>query len=350
MSEQAPAASSPAEVDVFGGQEPTFAEYSQYRQSGELPARFKPAETADPAPADKPETASEGDEPESAGESEAPKDQHQEPIRKPRTAAQRIAQIEAAVEKEWDKDEPDVIRIAQLNATISKIRGGSERKTEPAPVTPPQSQPIQQQPQYTRPKPTAEDKNQDGSAKYGTYEEFVEELADWKAEQRWVNAQREVAAHAQAQELEAKVAAARTRHENFDEIHWPALNAIVGNQSVAPAVKAMLNDSANLPDVLFTIGSDPKTLASFVAMAERSPGQALRYIAKVESLIDEELAKGSGEDPPEKAPEPKKSQAPKPPSPVGGASSRAFDVSDESLSADDWARKRNQQVARRNRG
>ena len=43
----------------------------------------------------------------------------------------------------------------------------------------------------------------------------------------------------------------------------------------------------------------------------------------------------------------KTTSAPKPPSPVGGGSSRAFDVSDESLSADAWFHKRNADLARR---
>lgn len=35
-----------------------------------------------------------------------------------------------------------------------------------------------------RPKPTTDDKKLDGTAKYSTYEEFVEDLSDWKSEQR----------------------------------------------------------------------------------------------------------------------------------------------------------------------
>jgi len=52
--------------------------------------------------------------------------------------------------------------------------------------------------------------------------------------------------------------------------------------------------------------------------------------------------------PSEKAPEPKKSTwTAKPPSPVGGTSSRSFDVSDESLSPEEWMRKRNAQLERK---
>ena len=50
MAEQTQAASSPAEVDVFRGETPTLAEYNAYRDKGEVPERFKPAESAGTAP------------------------------------------------------------------------------------------------------------------------------------------------------------------------------------------------------------------------------------------------------------------------------------------------------------
>jgi hypothetical protein len=155
MADQTAAASSPAEVDVFAGKELSFEEFSRYRKD---PEKFT-AEPAETAPADAPKEAqSEGDEPESAGEPEAPKETQE---KKPHlTAEQRVSQLKATIEKIWSQDEPDTVKIAQLEATIDKIEarsGAKQRKTEPAPVAqPPQ---VQAQPQYTRPKPTHEDKN-----------------------------------------------------------------------------------------------------------------------------------------------------------------------------------------------
>src|ERR1700761_3422135 len=54
-----------------------------------------------------------------------------------------------------------------------------------------------------------------------------------------------------------------------------------------------LNRSRVLPDLLFTIGSDPSTLASFQEKGEADPWGAIDYIVLTESLIQEELAKGS---------------------------------------------------------
>jgi hypothetical protein len=108
-----------------------------------------------------------------------------------------------------------------------------------------------------------------------------------------------------------------------------------------------VSDSDLLADVVFTIGSNPTDLANFVQTARTNPRKAMQYVTRVEGLIQEELSADGKEA--AKAPEPKKTQAPKPPSPVGGGSSRGFDVSDETLSADEWARKRNAQLARRNK-
>lgn len=323
--EQTNAASSPAEaVDVFHGEPVSLQEYERYRQDGEVPERFNAAETAEEA-ATSNEQDSEVEETESAGESEPPKDQKQEKNGK---------KSHATAEQ----------RIAQLEATIEKIRRGAglERKTEVASVVQPQ---VQSQP-ATRPKPTTDAVNQDGTPKYATYEEYVEDLADWKAEQRWTAAQREQMVRQQATQLQSKVDDARARYgDGFDEVLEPTVTRIMSEPSVAQAVKAMLNDSEVLPDVIYVLGSDPQELQAFLRMP---PGKQLRYIAQVESEVQAELdGARKGVTSETKSPAKTQTAAPKPPSPVGGASSRAFDVSDESLSAEEWARKRTAELARR---
>lgn len=349
MQETSTAVPSTAEVDVFEGQTPTVAEYNQYRETGEVPARFKPAATEESATSEV-EQPSEGEQPESAGESEAPED-HQEPKPQPKklTAEGRIAQIDATIEKLWAAEEPDTIKIAQLEATREKIeqRAGLKRKAEPAPASqPPASAP---QPQATRPKPTIEDKNSDGSPKYAgesAYESWLEDLADWKAEQRIAQAQREYAQQAQYREFQTKMAEAAERYPNFAEIADPFAGEIASNQKIPDFVKDMLRSSELFPDLVYTIADDADERAKFVRMAQTNPTQAARYIAALESGIRTELAKAATEEKQE-APEPRKTQAPKPPAPVGNASSRTFDVNDESLSPEEWKRKRDAEVARR---
>lgn len=329
--------------DVFRGETPTLAEYARYRTDGELPERFKKAETQ----AEAASATSEGEQPESAGESEAPEDQQEKP--KPHlTAEQRIAQLRSTVERLWQQDEPDTIKIAQLETTIDKIeqRSGKSRKTAPAPVAQPQQQAqTQQQPQYTHPKPTIEDKNPDGTAKFATYEDYVEALGRWSAKEERATWEREDAIKQQQREIGEKIADARQRYEDFDEVAVPAINEIVSAQSVSPAAKAMLNDSDVLPDLAYVIGGDAQTLEDFLKMP---PGKQLRYIAVTEALIKGELKDDeSGSEASAKPPAKQQTAAPKPPSPVSGGSSRAFDVSDESLSPEEWMRKRNADLAKR---
>jgi len=95
----------------------------------------------------------------------------------------------------------------------------------------------------------------------------------------------------------------------------------------------MLNDSEVLPDLLYTLGSDPKELASFLNLAKTAPGKALRYIALTESLIREELESGTKETKPPAKPI---TSAPKPPAEVGGRASTPGDQLEAAAKANDF--------------
>lgn len=335
MAEQTvvPASSAGEIEDVFGGRNNvSIEEFTRYRQN---PEKFKTADTADSTPADMPEETeqSRADEAESAPESDP--EETQEPPHKVSGAERRIKQLLA--------EKKDLQR--QLEAATSQ-----DVKAESSPAKATQQTASPQAQFYTRPKPTVDDRNQDGTSKFAAYEDFVEDLADWKAEQRLFAAQRDAVAQAEAKKLEAKVEEARGRHENFDEVKDALLAKLIGSDArplVPVDVLAMMNDSDYMADLVYTIGSDEQEAAQFVKMAKTNPHQAVRYIAKVEALIEDELSKSA--EPNGKAPE-RQTKAPKPPSPVGGSSSRAFDVSDESLSPEEWMRKRNSDLARRHKG
>ena len=311
------AASSPAEVeDVFRGETPTLHEFNQYRDTGELPTRFKPAENAESAPADAQEETEESEDEESETESESETEEAQEPPQKGSGAEKRIKQL-----------------LAKTKELEAKLAGKQDVKTEPSPV-----------PQYTRPKPTADDKKQDGSPKFDSYEDFVEELADWKAEQRLATAKREQEQQEAQTALQKQVDEARTRYDDVDEVIFPAAQAI--NEARIPqAVKEVFSQSDLFVDLCYVVGSDPDELKKFISLAQTNPRAAIGKVFEYERGIREELS-NDGDDKGKKAPE-KKTNAPKPPSPVGGASSRAFDVSDESLSPEEWMRKRNSDLAKR---
>jgi hypothetical protein len=90
-----------------------------------------------------------------------------------------------------------------------------------------------------------------------------------------------------------------------------------------------------LPDILFTLGSDPAELAKFVKMARETPGKALRYIALTESLITEEL-EGKATPKAEEAPAKPKTHAPRPPSEVGGKAAAPPDALESAAKANDF--------------
>lgn len=321
----------------------TSDERAEFRRTGEMPkpaAYEQPKQDEDSAPSDTAkepgaETEDEAEEAEESEEEESENDGEPEPPKKQqehsdkgkkRNAESRKAQLSAEIQsllKERDR----------LRAEVSSAQ------TKPAESSPARVEPSQPQP--TRQKPTAEDKDKDGNPKYATYEDFVEDLADWKAEQRWAKAQREEAATAQARQLQSKVDAARNRYENFDEVMQPALTAIVGDEAVSPTVRAMLNDSEMLPDLLFTIGSSQQELASFIQMAKANPGKALRYIALTESLIREELngqKQAASESNEKKSPVKPQTSAPKPPSEVGGRAATPGDELAMAAQAGDFRR------------
>jgi len=288
-------------VDMTGDQR------AEFRRTGELPEPPKKQEEAATSAETKVET----------GEATAPK-KPQETRRKP------------------DAEH----RIGELTAETKRLKAELEAMRTPKPAEAVKSAPVQQPaPQQTRTKPTAEDKGQDGKPKYETYEDFVEDLADWKAEQRWSNQQREAQQKEQGRALQAKVEEARGRYEKFDEVLTPTLNAIVGDQQVSPAVKAMLNDSEVLPDLIFTLGSNAKELAAFVKMAKENSGKALRYVALTESLIAEELEAKKAPAPKTETP-PVKTQtsAPKPPAEVGGRNAAPPDGEQAAAQAGDFRR------------
>lgn len=352
MAEQTAAAASSAEEtpDVFNGESPSLAEYIRYRDEGEVPARFKPAETtAEAAPAE----SSEGEPPESEPEAE-PEEQQEKPQRKKLNAEERVAQLRSTVERLWQQDDPDTIKIAQLEATIDKIeqRSGKSRKAEPAPAVqqPPaaaQQAPAQSYQEWRKTfKPTEWMNGFITQNPDATWEDANAAMSDYLGDVREAFREREQVVRQQASQLQTQVDEARTRYgDAFDEAVKPALQAISGDRKIPDAVKAMLGESENLSDLLFTLGSDQKALDRFMETARTKPGQALRHIAILEAEIRQELQKDA--QPARQTPAKTQTAAPKPPSPVGGASSRAFDVSDESLSAEEWARKRNADLQRR---
>jgi hypothetical protein len=322
MAETVVAASSPAEMeDPFKGQNVSFDEFSKFRLDGELPERFKPA-TADSEPAAAPEETV--DDTENAPDSD-PEDAQEQPPKTPE-AAKRIKQL-LAEKKELER---------KLEEAAKK-----DGKTESSPAPAPQP--------TARVKPKPEDTDSEGKPKYKTYEEYGEALAAYIVDERLEAAEKRQAEQKALETLKGKLDEARTRYEDADRVIFPTAQAIQAAK-IPPIIKDLFAKSDLYPHLCYVVGSDPEELKGFVSLAQTSPRAALAKLFEYERGITEELAKGATAAEDGKAPEPKRTSAPKPPTPVGGGSSRAFDVSDESLSADEWARRRNAQINLRKKG
>lgn len=229
-------------------------EYAEWRNTGALPTS-EPI-VADPAPADtSKETPS--DAPDSDPE---PK---QESRRKPGAEA-RIAELTA--------------KNRQLEKDLEESRKSKEAKADPPPARQPD----------TRPKPKPEDQV-DGKPKYIVYEDYVEDLADWKAEQRMATREREQAQAKQLESTTQKLNEARTRYEDYDSKAMPVVQELL-KEGVSREVFSVLNDSPVLADLLYTIGGSEETKAAFLKDCRDNPGKALRVALLMEQEIVKELA------------------------------------------------------------
>lgn len=318
MSEQTTVAESSPAIAVESGPMVNWSsdQRAEFRRTGNMPEAPKKVE-APAASGTEQIPTSETEKVESAGETEAPKPQ-QEQQRKGKGAEQRIMQL---------LSETKSLR-AELDALKSK------------PVEPPkaaqQVEPPRQQ--YTRAKPTLEDKSADGKTlKYATYEDFVEDLADWRAEQRWAQSQAQQAQQIQQREVAAKVSDAKTRYADFDQKSVPFVKSFVEDGAIPFAVKAVVSQSEVWPDLVYTIASDQKESAHFLEMARTDWGKAIRYVALTESLIREELeSAGKKTAPATQTPAKTQTAAPKPPSEVGGRSAAPPDALESAAKANDF--------------
>lgn len=287
-------------------------EYAQWRLSGELPEKPssepKPAEPA-PADAEKDQTT------ETAGAEPA---KPQERRRKPDAEA-RIKQL---------NDE-----LKRVRTELDEVRRPKTTQAESSPARPAQPQTYQEWRKTF--KPTVWMDSYIKTNPEATWEDANAAMADHLGDVRDTFKEREMTAKQQASQLQSKVDDARTRYgDQLDGILAPTVSRILSEQSVSPTVKAMLNDSEVLPDLVFTLGSDSEALNSFLKMA---PGKQIRYVAALEAGIQAELSKspernnkGQFQPPPVKrGPE----SAPEPPIEIGHRGTGSLDESERALQA-----------------
>jgi len=330
---QTQAVSSPAEAtDPFNGENLSFDEYSRYRKENEIPARFKTTEQAEAEAADAPEETADSEaeveeaEAEIEGEPEPPKET-QGP--KGKGAEQRIKQL--------------VAEKKHLQAELEEVRRPKQAQAAPPPATPQNYQewrkdfkPSQWIEDYAKANPDA------------TYEDANAAMADRLGEVREHFSASERARTEAMQRIEKAKSEAMEVYPDFLEIAEPMADkvvAIIHNpQADATLKRALLDPEGH--HILYALGSEPELAAKFEKLALSDPAEAIYLWKSLKAEVRKELEVTPTKETPAK----QQTSAPKPPSSVKGSSSRTFDVSDESLSPEEWMRKRTADLNTRKKG
>lgn len=157
----------------------------------------------------------------------------------------------------------------------------------------------------------------------------------------------QTAQEAQNKELATKLADARSRYPDADAAIAPAAKAILGDAAVPPVVKALVDGSPVMIDLLYVLGSKADELTSFVNLARTNPLEAVRKIAVMENLVKGEMGKTTsgqaqrGEDgkfqPADKTtPEKKETKAPPPAHEVAGRGAPPPDEAESAVKSNDF--------------
>lgn len=170
---------------------------------------------------------------------------------------------------------------------------------------------------------TADPSEKPNPDKFGSYDEYVEALADWKADQRVAesfkrrDAERSQAAEARA--AEAKAQAWAERQSEFREA-TPDYDAVVGKSSVqvAPHVVDALLDSDSGPELAYHLAKHPETVKRINSL---SPLAAAREIGRIEATLSNPAA-------PQIKPA---SKAPAPITPVRSSAPAAVDLASANM-------------------
>ena len=141
-------------------------------------------------------------------------------------------------------------------------------------------------------------------ANFDTYEDFVEALTDWKAEQREVKVKQTEAAKQNQTEWEKKIEAAKAKHEDWDDVVNDAVDV-----PVTAHMQQTIFEMENGPDVVHYLAKHPDEAKR---IAKLSPLSQARELGKIEDKL--------GADVEQTAKKPAVSQAPRPPKTVSGSS------------------------------
>ena len=207
-------------------------------------------------------------------------------------------------------------------------------------------------PAETRTKPKPGDLDKNGQSKYATYEDFVEDLADWRADQRTAALRAELQqaestrkAQTETQTMQAawqqRVEAAREQHADFDKVAF-AEDSPVRLIPEGSAMDAYILRAPNGAELLYHLAENEDEITRIVALG---PFEQVAELVKLELKLAPPESAGEGEEGGEKPAKPAIpiSKAPTPPNPVRrpAGTSKAFNPMDSATWTDheDYVRK-----------
>jgi hypothetical protein len=250
-----------------------------WRETGEVP-QPKPQESA-PAKKDAKDHAAPDSAPESKDQprqDSAPDKSQQKPQFKPKTkedTEKRFQELTDRLKKAEERAE-----AAERRAAPEKRE--PEQKSQPAPE--PYKRLDEKEFFAKNPKATYEDYI-DAAIQHGAKEQAKQVVSQELAAER-----QRLSQESAAKELRVKVDEGRQRYPDMDEKLWPALKAFTEDQKIPFAVKALVNDSDVLVDLMYVLASDATEFRAFLALAKTSPGLAIRKLVTTEALVKETLS------------------------------------------------------------
>jgi hypothetical protein len=279
-------------------------------ETPEIEAEADPPTPVDTAkPAEKPvETPQVPDEDDDGDEAERSKHD-------PRRVSKRQAYINDLIRQQTRAE----LRAEQLERELAALRSP---KTPDAPAAV----------QYTRPKPTEDEIG----SRYRTHADFVEDLAEWKWEQREVSRARAEAQTKHQTEYQTEIAAyekrtidARTRYADFDEkVTTPLptpLTATIGD---------FLLSSEHGPDLAYYLATHHDDYRRISALSQ---GRAWAELGKLETSVASKLSE------PKTPPAPPVTKAPAPIPPIASGAitpTKSLDELAKTAALADWRKAR----------
>jgi hypothetical protein len=125
------------------------------------------------------------------------------------------------------------------------------------------------------------------------YEDGVEAWQDARQVERDQQTEQRIRQQIQQEsltkEMLGKLADVKTRYPDAQEKVLATNEAIATDAKIPAAVKAILNDSPVLLDLLYVLGGDAAELKQFTDLCKSDPGAAIRKLVTTEALVQEQL-------------------------------------------------------------